>query len=88
MGSVRLDPATEKKVRQVAAIKGLTLSEVHRLALAEYCEREMPEQKTSRYDDPFYESIFGAIDGPPDMAARSGETYREIMDEKYCRHSD
>lgn len=88
MGSVRLDPEVENKVRQVAAIKGLTLSEVHRLALAEYCEREMPEQKTGRYDDPFYEGIFGAIDGPTDMAARSGETYREVMDEKYCRHTD
>ena len=88
MGSVRLDPKVEEKVRQVAAIKGLTLSEVHRLALVEYCEREMPEQKTSRYDDPFYDDIFGAIEGPHDMSARSGETYREVMDEKYCRHSD
>ncbi len=88
MSSVRLDPEVAEKVRQVAAVKGLTLSEVHRLALAEYCEREMPEQKTGRYDDPFYDSIFGAIEGPHDMAARSGETYREVMDEKYRRHSD
>ncbi len=88
MGSVRLDPKIEEKVRQVAAMKGLTLSEVHRLALAEYCEREMSDQKASRYDDPFYESIFGAIEGPPDMAARSGETYKEVLDEKYCRRTD
>ena len=46
MGSVRLDPKVEEKVRHVAAIKGLTLSEVHRLALVEYCEREMPPAKT------------------------------------------
>lgn len=83
MGSVRLDPKTAEKVRQVAAIKGLTLSEVHRLALAEYFERELVEPKTSRYDDPFYADIFGAIEGPHDMSARSGETFREIMDEKY-----
>ena len=83
MGSVRLDPETQEKVRQVAAVKGLTLSEVHRQALAEYFEREMPEKKPSRYDDPFYDSILGSIKGPHDMAARSGETYKEIMDEKY-----
>lgn len=88
MGSVRLDPKIEEKVRQMAATKGITLSEVHRLALAEYFEREMPDQQTGRSDDPFYESIFGAIEGPRDMAARSGETYKEIMDEKYRRHSD
>jgi len=88
MGSVRLDPKTAEKVRQVAAIKGLTLSEVHRLALAEYCERELVEPKTSRYDDPFYDDIFGAIEGPHDMAARSGEIYREVMDDKYRRHPD
>jgi hypothetical protein len=88
MGSVRLDPAIEEKVRQVAAVKGLTLSEVHRLALTEYCEREMSDQKESRYDDPFYESIFGAIEGPHDMAARSGETYKEVLDDKYRRHAD
>ena len=88
MGSVRLDPQTEEKVRQVAAVKGLTLSEVHRQALMEYFEREMPEKKTSRYDDPFYDAVFGSIEGPHDMAARSGETYKEIMDEKYARHAD
>lgn len=87
MGSVRLDPETAEKVRQVAAIKGVTLSEVHRRALAEYFEREMPDQQAGRSDDSFYESIFGAIEGPHDMAARSGETFREVMDEKYRRHS-
>ena len=83
MGSVRLDPETEKKVRQIAAVKGLTLSEVHRLALAEYFEREMAAPKSSRDDDPFYESIFGAIEGPHDMSRRSKETYHEILGEKY-----
>lgn len=81
MGSVRLDPEVENKVRQVAAIKGLTLSEVHRLALAEYCEREMPEHKTGRYDD-----IIGIGEGPHDLAARSEEIFGEIMDEKHRRH--
>ena len=81
MGSVRLDPKVEEKVRQVAAIKGLTLSEVHRLALVEYCEREMAPAKTSRYDD-----IIGIGEGPRDLAARSEEIFGEIMDEKHRRH--
>ena len=81
MGSVRLDPEVANKVRQVAAIKGLPLSEVHRLALAEYCEREMEPIKTSRYDD-----IIGVGEGPCDLAARSEEIFGEIMDEKHCRH--
>ena len=88
MGSVRLGSQIEEKIRRVAAVKGLTLSEVHRQAVIEYCEREMSEKKNGRCDDPFYDDIFGAIEGPHDMAARSGETYREIMDEKYRQHSD
>ena len=82
MGSVRLDPQIQEKVRQAAAAKGVTQSEIYRQALTKYFERES-EEKPSRYDDPFYDDIFGAIEGPHDMAARSGETYKEIMDEKY-----
>ena len=88
MGSVRLGRELETKIRQVAAFKGLNLSEVHRRALAEYCAREMSEQKTSRYDDPFYESIFGAFEGPHDLAARSEEIFGEIMEEKHRRPGD
>ncbi len=83
MGSVRLDSIIERKVRQVAAMKGLTLSEVHRLALAEYCERELSETKTSRYDDPFYDEIFGVGEGPADLSRRAKEIYHEVLDEKY-----
>ncbi len=49
--SVRLDRKLAEKVRRVAAIKELTLSEVHRLALAEYCDREIPLKKTSRSEE-------------------------------------
>ena len=88
MGSVQLDPELEAKVRLVAALKGLTFAEVYRLALAEYCEREIPEPKTSRYDDPFYDSIFGAFEGPHDLAARSEEIFGEIMEEKHRRRHE
>ena len=83
MGSVRLDPQIEEKVRQVAAMKGLTLSEVHRQALVRYCAEELPEKKPSRYDDPFYDDIFGVGEGPADLSRRAKEVFGEIMDEKY-----
>ena len=83
MSSVRLDPEMQQKIRQVAALKGLTLSEVHRLALIEFCERETEPKKNSRYDDPFYDDIFGVGEGPADLSRRSKEIYHDIMDEKY-----
>ncbi len=83
MLSVRLSSETKVKLRQIAELKGLTLSEVHRQALVEYCEREMKEKKTSRYDD-----IIGIGEGPSDLARRSKEIFGEIMDEKYRRHAD
>ncbi len=83
MGSVRLDPEIQEKVRQAAASKGLTQSEIYRQALLAYFEREMPEKKTSRYDD-----VIGVGEGPPDLARRHKEYFAEIMDEKYCRHTD
>ncbi len=83
MGSVRLDPQIQEKVRQAAAAKGVTQSEIHRQALAECFEREMSQEKTSRYDDPFYDSIFGAGEGPADLSRRHKEYYAEIIDEKY-----
>ena len=88
MGNTRLAPELAEKVRVVAAIKGLTISEVYRRALTEYCEREIPALKTSRYDDPFYASIFGAFDGPHDLAARSEEIFGEIMEEKHSRRDE
>ncbi len=82
MGSVRLDPQTQEKLRQAAAAKGVTQSEIHRLALAEYFELAL-EEKPSRYDDPFYDGIFGVGEGPADLSRRHKEYYAEIMDEKY-----
>ena len=82
MGSVRLDLQIQEKLRQAAAARGVTQSEIHRQALAEYFERES-EEKRSRYDDPFYDDIFGVGEGPADLSRRHKEYYAEIMDEKY-----
>lgn len=83
MASIRLDPELQEKVRQAAAEKGMTQSEIHRQALTEYFEGDRPEKKTSRYHD-----IIGIGEGPPDLARRHKEYFTEIMDEKYRRHTD
>lgn len=82
MNSVRLEPDMEEKIRKIAALKGLTLSEVHRLALNQYCDREAVPVQTSRYDD-----IIGVGEGASDLSARAGQVFGEIMEEKHDRHS-
>ena len=83
MGNVRLSPELKEKVRLMAAVKGLTFSQVYRLALAEYCERELAPLKASRYDD-----TIGIGDGPHDLAASSEETFGAVMDEKHRRRRE
>lgn len=83
MGNVRLSPELKEKVRLMAAVKGLTFSQVYRLALAEYCERELAPLKASRYDD-----TIGIGDGPHDLSARSEEIFGEVMDEKQRRRRE
>jgi hypothetical protein len=75
MSSVRLPDELEAKVRKVAARGGLTISEVHRRALVEYCERELADGPTSRFDD-----IIGVAEGPPDLATRASERFTELLD--------
>ena len=83
MGNVRLSPELKERVRLMAVVKGLTFSQVYRLALAEYCERELAPLKASRYDD-----TIGIGDGPHDLSARSEEIFGEVMDEKQRRRHE
>jgi hypothetical protein len=78
MSTVRLSEEMREKIRRVAAMKGLTISEVHRLALEQYCERELALTRKSRYDD-----VIGAAEGPPDLSARTGERFTELLAEKH-----
>ena len=77
MSSVRLPDEIERKLRQVAALKGLSLSEVHRQALAEFCDRELGANRPSRYDD-----VIGVAEGPPDLAERASERFGELLAER------
>ena len=61
--------------------------QTHSAEPAEDCRTEITESKSSRYDDPFYNDIFGAFEGPPDLARRHKEYFAEIMDAKYRRRS-
>ena len=83
MNSVRLEAGLKERLRQVAALKGLTESEVHRLALVEFCEREMTPARTSRYRD-----VIGVGEGATDLSARSQEAFGEIVSAKHDRHPD
>ena len=77
MSSVRLSAEIEGKVRRVAPLKGLTISELHRLALDEYCERQLDAGRKSRYED-----VIGVAAGPDDLAARASQRFAELVVER------
>jgi hypothetical protein len=81
MGSVRLEPELAEKVRKVARMKGLSLSQVHRLALEAYCERALVAG--SRYGD-----VIGVAAGESDLSSRSADVFREVVSKKHDRHLD
>lgn len=77
MSSVRLSAELESKIRELAARRGLSVSELHRRALAEYCERELAQGHTSRFDD-----VIGVAEGPPDLAERASERFADLLIER------
>ena len=77
MGSVRITPGLEAKIRQLAAEKGITRSELFRQALETYCDRELTLPTTSRFDD-----VIGVVDVPGDFAAHTRELFGGILEEK------
>jgi hypothetical protein len=78
MSSVRLSREIDEKARRVAALKGLSLSEVHRQALEEYCDRELAAARRSRYDD-----VIGVAEGPDDLAERASERFGDLLAERH-----
>jgi predicted transcriptional regulator len=77
MSSVRLSVELVERVRRVAARRGLKVSEVHRRALAEYCERELADAPQGRFDD-----VIGVVEGPPDLAERASERFTDLLVER------
>ena len=76
-GSVRLSREIDEKARRVAALKGLSLSEVHRRALEQYCDRELAAARQSRYED-----VIGVVDGPADLAERASGYFADLVAER------
>jgi hypothetical protein len=74
MSSVRLPPDINEKARRVAALKGLSLSEVHRRALEQYCDRELAAARQNRYED-----VIGVVEGPADLAERASEYFADLL---------
>ncbi len=77
MSSVRLSAEIQAKVQRVAALQGLTVSEVHRQALEEFCERQLDSDRKSRYDD-----VIGVATGPADLAARASQRFADLLAER------
>ena len=83
MGSVRTTPGLEEKIRQVAARKGITRSEVFRQALETYCDKELTPPEKSRFDD-----VIGVVDVPGDFSTRAHELFGKILEEKARKASE
>ena len=77
MGSVRLSREIDEKARRVAALTGLSLSEVHRRALEQYCDQELAAARQSRYDD-----VIGVVEGPADLAERASAYFVDLVAER------
>lgn len=76
--SVRLDPRTEAVLRRMARRRGRTKSEILREAILRLAEREDIEPGES-----FLEAVRDLVGigsgGPPDLARRSEEIFRERL---------
>ena len=77
MSSVRLPREIDEKARRVATLKGLSLSEVHRQALEQYCDRALADARQSRYDD-----VIGVVEGRSDLAERASEHFGDLLAER------
>ncbi len=80
--TVKLDEQLNRALREYALAKGETASWVVREALAEYLVKVQAPKK-SAYE--LGQGLFGAGDGPPDLAARRKEVVREIWGERQQR---
>jgi hypothetical protein len=80
VSSARFDDHIKSKIKQVAAITGMTPSEVRRKALTEYCDRELRQSGTSRYDDIIG---VGESSGAGDLSRRRKVYFHELMNDKY-----
>lgn len=76
MGSVRISPALEEKIGQVAIRNGISRSDLFREALEIYCSHELTEPSASRFDD-----IIGIVDVPGEFSTNIRQEVGEMIEQ-------
>ncbi len=83
--SVRLDAKTERLVERMARDEGQTKSQVIREAIAAAAQSKRHKQDTTRPYDQIAHLIGIVRGGPPDLSERTGEKFRQLLEEKRRR---
>jgi predicted DNA-binding protein len=84
--SVRLDPETELLLKRLARRSGRSKSEVLREALHRMAERSVAEVEAEASVYSLIPDLVGAArQGPPDLARRHKQAYRESLARKHRR---
>jgi hypothetical protein len=76
--SVRLDPKTEALLSRLARVRGRSKSHIIREAIARLAEEQTEPAQPTAYD--LMADLVGvARGGPPDLARRSSEVFRGLL---------
>jgi len=72
--SVRLDPELEARLRKLAEVEGVPLSELLRRAAARYCDELTAASLTLKLAD-----VLGVVQSTGGRARRTGEAFRKVL---------
>ena len=77
--SVRLDPKTQRVIRELARRTGRTQSEVIRDAIHRLAAAESEERRGQTAFELWKDAIGCAEGGPPNLSERTGERFRSLL---------
>ena len=77
--SVRLDPKTQRVIRELARRMGRTQSEVIRDAIHRFAAAESEERRGQTAFELWKDAIGCAEGGPPELSERTGERFRSHL---------
>ena len=80
MRSLRLDPDLDQKVQRAAVIKGESVSEFIRQAVAERADATLGTRSSEHFAD-----VAGVVHGGGGRARRTGEAYSEALGQHSAR---
>ncbi len=72
--SVRLDPELEARLKKLAEVEGVPLSELLRRAVARYCDELTAASLDLRLAD-----VIGVVESRGGRARRTGEAFRKML---------